>query len=122
MSKIIIAKTNADFLNKEYGTDYKAFMRSRWNYSDNTWVWMVRFDGNIRDGWRNRIISEDEIWEEYVDAGMPTYAGDNERKFRIVVSIVDGARGREYRILGRYAFDFENSTNRRHIFKKVSET
>ena len=122
MSKIIFAKTNAEFLNQEYKTDYKAFMKSRWSCTDNTWVWMVRLDGKVRNGWRNRIISEDEIWEEYVDVGMPTYADEFEKKFRIVASIVEGARGREYRVLGRYAFDFENSTNRRHILKKVSET
>ena len=52
---------------------------------------------------------------------MPTYADESEKKFRIVTSIVEGARGREYRVLGRYAFDFENSTNRRHILRKVSE-
>lgn len=121
MSKIIIAKTNAEFLNQEYGTDYKAFMKSRWSYTDNTWVWMVRLDSKVRNGWRNRIISEDEIWEEYVDVGVPTYADEFEKKFRIVASIVEGARGREYRVLGKYAFDFENSTNRRHILRKVSE-
>lgn len=121
MSQIIIAKTNAEFLNQEYGTDYKAFMKSRWSYTDNTWVWMVRLDSKVRNGWRNRIISEDEIWEEYVDVGVPTYADESEKKFRIVASIVEGARGREYRVLGKYAFDFENSTNRRHILRKVSE-
>lgn len=121
MSKIIIAKTNAEFLNQEYGTDYKAFMKSRWSYTDNTWVWMVHLDSKVRNGWRNRIISEDEIWEEYVDVGVPTYADEFEKEFRIVASIVEGARGREYRVLGKYAFDFENSTNRRHILRKVSE-
>lgn len=121
MSKVVFARTNADFLNQQYGTNYQAFMKSRWNYSDNTWVWMVRFDGTIRNGWRNRIISNDEIWEEYVDTGMPTYAGESEKAFRIVVSITDGASGRIYRVLGRYAFDFESSTNRRHVLRKVSE-
>lgn len=33
MSKIIYAKTHADFLNQAFGTNYKGYMKSRWEYS-----------------------------------------------------------------------------------------
>ena len=121
MSKIIYAKTHADFLNQAFGTNYKGYMKSRWDYSQNTWVWMVRIDNQVRDGWVNRIINENEIWEEYVWNNEPTYSGESEREYRIVASIIDSPLGREYHILGKYKFDFERSTNKKHILKKVEE-
>lgn len=121
MSRIIFAKTHADFLNEAFGTDYKAYMKSRWNYDSKTWVWMVRIDNKIRDGWVNKIISENEIWEEYVWDIEPTYTNEPERPYRIVAKIVDAPYGREYHILGKYKFDFEASTNKKHILRKVEE-
>lgn len=118
--KIVYARTNADFLNQVYGTNYKGFMRGRWPYKDDTWVWMVRMDEQIRQGWKNRIISQDEIWEEYVLDDEPTYSSEPERKYRIAVRIVDAPNGRQYHILGRYRFDFKNSTAGRHILIKDS--
>lgn len=117
----IWAKSNADFLNQTFGTNYKAFMRGRWNYSDNTWVWMVRMDGKVRQGWVNKIISDKEIHELYVSNDTPTYSNEPERKYRIVVQIIDHANIREYRLLGKYRFDFENSTKGKHILLKVNE-
>ena len=121
MSKIIYAKTHADFLNQAFGTNYKGYMKSRWTYSNNTWVWMVRIDSQVRDGWVNKIINEHELWEEYVWNNEPTYSVEPERAYRIVVNIVESPGGREYHILGKYKFDFEKSTNKKHILKKVEE-
>ena len=39
MEQIVYARTNAEFLNEAFGTDYKAWMRSRWEYDEDTWVW-----------------------------------------------------------------------------------
>ena len=119
-NEIVIARTNAEFLNQVYGTDYESFMRSRWSYSDDTWVWMVRFDEKIRQGWKNKIVSDTEIWEEYVWPDEPTYTNQVERKYRIVVEISKTPSGlREYHILGKYMFDFENSTLKKHILIKA---
>ena len=122
MSKTIYAKTHADFLNQAFGTVYNGYMKTRWSYDNNTWVWMVRIDNQIRDGWVNKIINENEIWEEYVFDGEPPYGNDKEREYRIVVNIIDTVYGREYHILGKYKFDFVQSTNKKHIYKKVNET
>ena len=121
--KIIYAKTHADFLNQAYGTSYKQYMRGRWVYNDNTWVWMVRMDSMIRDGWVNKIISENEIHEEYVWGGVPSYAYEKEKPYRIAVRIVDipGSTTRAYHILGRYKYDFSASTDKKHILIKVED-
>ena len=38
-----------------------------------------------------------------------------------IANIIDVPSGREYHILGKYKFDFEKSTNKKHILKKVEE-
>jgi hypothetical protein len=121
MATTVFARTNADFLNQFFGTNYRQFMRSRWPYDENTWVWMVRMDGKSRDGWINREVSPYEVWEEYAGIGAPSYNNVKEMPFRIIVRIVEGSQGREYRVLGKYRYDFHNSDYRKHIFKKFEE-
>lgn len=121
MQKIIKAKSHADFLNQAFGTNYRAFLKSRFPYGDDTWVWMIRIDGKVHSGWRNIKISENEVWEEYVGDGEPTYTKTKERAYRIVVEIVDAPAGRNYLILGKYKFDFENSSTRKHVLRKIEE-
>jgi hypothetical protein len=118
--QIVYARTHAEFLNKAFGTDYSGWMRSRWEYDEDTWVWMVRFDGRARQGWINCIIDDNEIWEKYIGDEPPTYREDDKR-FRIVVSIEKGITGREYCVLGTYMLDQEKSTVGRHVLIKVEE-
>ena len=117
MEQIVYARTNAEFLNEAFGTDYKAWMRSRWEYDEDTWVWMVHFDGKIREGWINCIVSENEIWEKYIGDEPPTYKRDA-KKFRIVVSIENKVSGREYHVLGKYQYDEDKSTVGCHVLIK----
>ena len=118
--EFICARTHAEFLNQAFGTNYNAWMKSRWDLSSDTWVWMVCFDKKVRGGWKNTVVSNAEIWEEYVGIGDPTYKNREERKFRIVVEISKTPNGlRQYHILGKFMFDFENSTFDKHILIKA---
>ena len=123
MKKIYYAKTHADFLNQAFGTNYKGWEGGRWKLNSNTWVWMVYMDGKIRRGWKNIIISDNEINELYVWKHLPpTYNGVPEMPYRIVVQIIDLPYGeREYRILGKYRFDSEQSTHDKHVLIKISD-
>jgi hypothetical protein len=116
--EVVYARTNAEFLNKRFGTCYEAWMKSRWQYDENTWVWIVHFDGKNRAGWANFIVSDHEIWEKYVGQDTPTYKGDT-KKLRIVVSVLEGSRGREYHILGRFKLDEEKSTVGCHVLSRI---
>lgn len=123
INKIYYAKTHADFLNQAFGTNYVSWEGGRWKLDFQTWVWMVRMDGKIRRGWRNIIINQDEIHELYVWNHIPpTYNNVPEMPYRIAVQIVDlPQEKREYRILGKYKFDVEQSTNSRHVLIKISD-
>ena len=118
--EVVYARTNAEFLNKRFGTNYKAWMKSRWEYDADTWVWMVHFDKKMRKDWRNCIVSDNEIWEEYVGKETPTYKGDGKR-FRIVVSVKDGCCGREYHILGMFKLDESKSFVGCHVLRRVED-
>ena len=117
MKQIVLAKTHAEFLNKILGTHYKGWGSSRYPYDKETWVWMVRFDGKIRSGWLNLIVSENEIHEKYVDCAPPAFK-DDKRKFRIVVSVKEGYNEREYHVLGKYRYDENKSSIGCHVFLK----
>ncbi len=120
---IIFAKTHAEFLNKIFGTSYKAWMRCVWNYSDDLIVWMVRFN-SVKNGWRNSFISDDRIMEENLDNvtewnGMPI---ENMHRRRLVVEIVDVGRVRKYVFRGVFVYDQDNSDPRNvRYHDKVSD-
>ena len=108
--EVVYARTNAEFLNKRFGTNYKAWMKCGWKYDDDTIVWMVPFDGKERYGWRNRIVDADTVREDYVGAESLKLDGHKyirERR-RIVVKKEEG----RYTILGLYRYDSQNSDER----------
>ena len=55
---IFYARTHADFLNKNFGTNYKAWMKCCYNLNSKYEVWMIRFDGKLRDGWKNTLLGD----------------------------------------------------------------
>lgn len=53
IGEVVYAKTHAEFLNKTFGTNYKAWMKCCYCLNIKYEVWMIRFDGKARDGWKN---------------------------------------------------------------------
>lgn len=54
---VIRVSTNAELLNYVFGTHYKAWMKSVYDYGS-SWVWMIHLDGVVRNGWRNLKYSD----------------------------------------------------------------
>lgn len=103
--EVIYARTHAEFLNKAFGTDYKAWMKSIWRYNDEWIVWMIRF--NEKDGgWTNTFVSDSRIKEE--NNSHADYWGKGYDK-RIVIQIENLVHTRRYTCLGRYIYDEKNS-------------
>ncbi len=107
----IYAKTHADFLNKAFGTHYKAWMKSSWRFDDEWTVWMVRF--NKKDGgWTNTFVTESCIKQENLNKveefeGKPIAQATTKK--RIVFEIVDSGFGRKYIFRGKFVYDEINS-------------
>lgn len=109
---IIYAKTNADFLNKAFGTNYKAWMKSVWTYDNKSIVWMVKFDNKVRGGFKNIIISDTSIAEENVDRKMIWDGNpiDSTLKYKkIVMEIDDSGFSRKYIFRGVYKYNEKDS-------------
>ena len=111
-------KTNAEFLNQAFGTNYKGWMRCGWKYAPDVIVWMVWLDGEVREGWLNTIIEEQRIvQEDYV--GKPEEQLYSHRRItefhRIVVKRDKGC----YTILGLYKCD--KATRYKRVWRKVSD-
>ena len=116
--EVVYATTNADFLNKRFGTNYKAWMKCTWPYNDNTAVWMLDFTGVGDAGWDNRIVDANTVREEYI--GFPMAIAPIKENRRIIVK-KEKEFGR-YVILGLYRYDFENSHEPHlRIWKKVKD-
>ena len=119
--KIVYARTNAEFLNKTFGTNYDGWMKCGWNYDESTVVWMVEFDDKVRQGWRNTIVDRNTVREDYV--GKEADKLPSHRilwgKRRIVVK-KEREFGR-YIIYGTYRYDFEKSENNARVWVKISD-
>ena len=97
--------TNADFLNKNFGTHYSYWKPCTWKYSSTLKVWMVEFDGRVRYGWKNEIDGNRVIehFVESLDKQIPPHRSFTEI-YRLVVNKTKG-----HAILGVYKYDRQNS-------------
>lgn len=125
LNEITYARTHADFLNKKFGTNYKAWMKSVYYLNDEYEVWMVRFDGVLRDGWKNTycgdIIKEENCYYERREwDGMPIPQTLGYKK--LAFEIVEGRYGeRKYVFRGVYKYqkDISNPYKTR-VYKRIS--
>lgn len=120
------ADTHAEFLNNVFGTNYKQWMKSVWEYDIDTIVWMVRFDKETRDGWRNSFINENELLEENLILTRKKYDGAPLRELlslrRIVIAIDESGYRRRYIFKGVFVLNEEReNTNLKHYFVKISD-
>ena len=120
------ADTHAEFLNNVFGTNYKQWMKSVWEYDIDTIVWMVRFDKETRDGWRNSFINENELLEENLILTRKKYDGTPLQILlglrRIVIAIDESGYRRKYIFKGVFVLNEEReNTNLKHYFVKISD-
>lgn len=112
--------TNVEFLNENFGTDFKGYQRCTWRYDDNIIVWMVKLDKTILSGWQNSIIDENIVHEIYVGALEHQIEGHKtvDAPYRLIVD-----KAQDYKILGVYKYDILNSRERTcRIWKKVANS
>lgn len=121
MNKIIYARTNAEFLNKAFGTNYKAWMKCTWEYG-NTDVWMIELGGAVRYGWKNTIVDGETVREDYVGREEDKIDGHKYLTNRRRIIVKKERECGRYIIMGLYAYDFENSVEKnKRIWKKISD-
>ena len=109
--------TNVEFLNDNFGTNYKRYDRCRWSYSDDLKVWMIAFDGRVRYGWKNEVSGTKiiELFVEPLENQISTHR-DFDETYRLVVD-----KEQNYKILGVYKYDEINSDKRTcRIWEKVA--
>ena len=109
--EVIYARTNADFLNEAFGTNYKAWMKSSWGYDEEWTVWMVRFNNEI-NGWKNMFVTESRIRQinlNEVNIFNGISITQATTKKRIVFEIVGDGNSRKYIFRGKFVYDETNS-------------
>ena len=133
--EFIEARTHAEFLNEAFGTNYKAWMKSSWEYCDGWVVWMAHFNTKI-DGWENTFISDADrkdlfaiIKQENLDGkdkfnGIPIEISNSKKRivFEIVEIKINGKYKRKYVFRGKYVYDETKSDPRMvQYLNKISD-
>ena len=115
----IYLRTNAELLNELFGTNYKAWMKSVYDYGTKR-VWLIHLDNKERNGWKNyksvNTIIEENLRPDDVSGLRMDVKPKNER---IVFSKHD-----DYFVFeGIYNYDIEKSNEKtiRYWFKVCNE-
>ena len=121
---VFYAKTHAEFLNKNFGTNYKAWGRCCYNLSIVYEVWMIRFDGRNREGWKNSY-NGDTIKDENIKNDRTHWANMKLPKTlnhtKLVFEIIE-SNERKYVFKGVYQYQ-QNESNpyKIRVYKKIAE-
>lgn len=112
-NSIVTARTYAEFLNKIFSTNYKAWYKSTYNYSDDTVVWIIRIDSKDRNGFKNYIEGNNIIEES---KSNPTRSL---KPIRMIFKVIDCENGlKNFVYLGKYMMS-KDSTITRRVFVQV---
>lgn len=105
----VTAKTNAEFLNINFGTSYKEWNQSTYDLDEETEVWMVTLDGSFQNGVKN-YFENGNIIEEINDNIRPT------KLKRMVFQIIENYGVKTFIYLGVYRLDSNKSSENIRIF------
>ena len=109
----ITVRTNAEFLNKVFGTNYKLWLKSTYELDDSTTVWMIRIDGEKRNSFKNYFdngcIIEESLEEETRSL----------KPVRMVFQIIEKNKYKTFIYLGKYSLDNEKSNKEKRVFKQL---
>ena len=118
--RTVLAHTNAEFLNSEFGTHFKGFQRSGYPLNRSTLVWMVVIDGTEHYGWANKWSNRyDVIEERYVLNDKSSIDLTVIEKYRIVAEKDFSTRVHKYHVRGLFKYDEAQSTPYKHIWRKI---
>jgi len=126
LNETFYAKTHAEFLNETFGTNYKACRKCVYPLNDDYEVWMIRFDGKIRDGWKNHyqgdIIKDVNCENKPYWDGMPVSHYSRFMRKKLVFEIIEMRKNEKmYVFRGVYEYQIKESDPLRiRIYKRIS--
>lgn len=125
INESVYAKTHAEFLNKKFGTNYNSWMKCVYPINAEYEVWMIRFDGKIRDGWRNSylgdVIKDENCEKKPTWDGMPVSQTLYRKK--LVFEILDCGKDRLYIFKGVYKYsEQESNPYQIRVYRKILDS
>ncbi len=124
LNETFYANSHAEFLNKVFGTNYKAWMKCVYPLNDDYEVWMIRFDGKVKDGWKNYyqgdIIKDVNCENKHYWDGMPVSHYSRFMRKKLVFEIIEMGyyKERMYVFRGVYECQIKESCPR---YVKISD-
>lgn len=116
--EIVRVRTNAELLNELFGLNYKAWMKSVYDFDDKR-VWMIHLDNQERNGWKNYKINNTIIEENLCPDDLTGLRVDvRPNNLRIVFS----KHNNHFVFEGVYMYDKERSeASKSRYWQKVAE-
>ncbi len=109
------AKTIYEFLNKAFGTNYKLWLKSTYELDDSTTVWMIRIDGEKRQGFSNYFDNDNIIEESKVESTRSL------KPIRMVFQILEKDDYKTFIYLGKYKLNKGKSTKEKREFSPIKD-
>lgn len=121
--QIINVSERHELLNLIFDTNLSSYNPARWIYKEGLIVWMVKIDGQERNGWKN-FESENKIYQineknKTKYDGKPIQSLMEKEIYRIVFEIITINDKDCFAVKGVYKCDLESSNLKIQVFNKI---
>lgn len=111
---------NYKLLNYLLGLNYTGYQRASYATKENAMIWMVSLKNEVHNGWKNYMVGDDVIIEEYVDyqSGVPSnFKVEQEYRFTFEKQKDEN----RFIFRGVFKYDAQNSEYYRRRYIKVAD-
>ena len=102
------------------GSDHEKWYKATYRLTDNCYIWIVVPDGKVRNGWKDVMLKDGRIKENYV--GKDEIPANFSLTFQYEYRAVFEKTGDSFIFMGGYKLDIPNTTIYERYYIKVSDT
>ena len=114
-------RKNYQLINYLIGTNLQNWFQATYQLTNTSYMWMVALDGIERAGWKNILLTDGRIKENFVGdkSNSPSNLG---KTFKYPYKVVFEKTGDSFIFIGVYKLDLENISLYERFYTKVSDT
>lgn len=102
------------------GSNLKSWYKATYQLTNNCYIWIIVLDGKVRSGWKDILLPDGRIKENFVGKESLPANFDLTSKYRY--KAVFEKTGDSFIFMGVYERDNEDTSKYERYYKKVSDT